>query len=147
MAYANLYGIPAGIFGVIFLVLCGIFLVGLSYGKKDWSLLVLVLAAAGLTVYEITVSCGYAFLSDGVRTVLTWHGIRLMIPLAILAYLLLKRKRAFWRHLGIISLWSAAGLLVLYLISLLRGSYLSRYLNDSIVACSSMVYMTDWRIG
>ena len=129
MIYANYYAIPAGAFGILFILLCGLFLLGLAFGKADPTLLVLALAAAGLMIFPISAGTGSVFLPPALLRVFTWPGMDFFVPAALLVYLLLNRKRSFWRYLGYITLCSAAVLLVAYLVSLARGGYLSYYLN------------------
>lgn len=133
-AYANRTGIPAGALSLAFLLVCGLFLLGFSRGKTDWSLLPLALAAALLVVTGLSESYGFYFLPEWFRPFATWPGLQLVILLALLVYLLLNRRRSFWRQLGLASLWSGGFLLVAYLISLLRGSYLSGYLNVEVTS-------------
>ena len=45
-AYANFYGIPAGVTAAISLLVAGIFLLGVAHKKPDWSLIPLFLIAA-----------------------------------------------------------------------------------------------------
>ena len=128
MGYANLYSIPTGAYALVFLLVCGLLLLGVSHGKPDWSLLVLALAAGLLTVHEIGQGSGYYFLPEALNSLLSWRGFDYLIPLLLLGYLLLNRKRGFLRWLGAFSLCALALLAVCTLISALRGSYLSSYL-------------------
>ena len=119
MGYANLYSIPTGAYALVFLLVCGLLLLGVSHGKPDWSL---------LTVHEISQGSGYYFLPEALNSLLSWRGFDYLIPLLLLGYLLLNRKRGFLRWLGAFSLCALALLAVCTLISALRGSYLSSYL-------------------
>lgn len=67
IAYANYYGIPAGAYGLVFVMLCGLFLLGITVKKLDWSLILLTLATGALTVYDISVGFGYFFLDEGLH--------------------------------------------------------------------------------
>lgn len=49
-AYSNRTGIPARVYAFAFLLVCGLFLLGLSWKKPDWSFIPLVLASAMLVV-------------------------------------------------------------------------------------------------
>lgn len=129
-AYANYYAIPAGSFAVLLILVCGLFLLGLSFGKADFTLPVLALAAAGLMVYPISIGTGSMFLSPGLLQVFTWPGMQFLTPVALLVYLLLNRKRSFWKYLGRATLCSAVILLAAYLISFARDGYLAYYLNN-----------------
>lgn len=128
-AAANHYGILAGVTALIFLLAWALFLLGLSMGRPDWSLLLLALAAAVLTVYYPAQEGGWYFLPEGLLGILTWSGFDWMIPAALLAYLLLNRKRALWRSLGIAAAWSAGLIGCAWVVSCLRGGYLADYLG------------------
>ena len=132
MAYANLFGIPAGITAFALLLVVGLFLLSIFGRRVEWSLLPLALALVGLTVYRLVQSCGYYFLPQPVVAVLSWPGFAWLAPLALLAYLAMNRRRAFWRLLGITAAWSAGALLVGYLLSLAGGWYLSDYLHSAV---------------
>lgn len=140
IAYANNYGIPAGAYGLVFVIVCGLFLLGLALKKTDWRLLLLIFSAAGLTVYELSVGSGYYFFDPAVLRVLTWNGLQLLVPAAMLIYILLNIKNGFLKYFGIVTLWSGAALLAAYLISLIRGSYLSNYINQSVSALFNTGY-------
>lgn len=127
--YANYYAIPAGAFAVLLILVCGLFLLGLSFGKADFTLPVLALAAAGLMVYPISIGTGSMFLSPGLLQAFAWPGMQFLTPVALLVYLLLNRKRSFWKYLGYSTLCSAVVLLAAYLVSLVRDGYLAYYLN------------------
>ena len=72
MAYANLFGIPAGITAFALLLVVGLFLLSIFGRRVEWSLLPLALALVGLTVYRLVQSCGYYFLPQPVVAVLSW---------------------------------------------------------------------------
>lgn len=129
MAYANYYGIPAGMLGMAFLVVCFLFIVRLQLGNPDWSLLVLALAIAAYVIRTLIQGFGTIFLPDPV-----WNGIctKLLLwltPVLFILYLLLNRRLLFWKRLGRLSLCTAAALLAAWLVSSLRGGYLSFYLS------------------
>lgn len=125
MGYANRTGIPAGAYGLVFVLVCGLFLLGLSEGKADWPLLVLALAAGILTLDSLGSSCGDYFLSEKFSAIFRWSYFPWLGPLALLFYLLLNRKRSFWQYFGRAVLWSIGAFAIAFLISWLRGSYLS----------------------
>ena len=129
MAAANHYGIPAGVSALVWLLAWGLFLLGLAHRQPDWSLLPLSLAAAILTAYYPAVEGGWYFLSEGVLSAFSWPGLRWGILLALAAFLAMRRGKAFWLSLGKVTAWSAGLLLCAYLISYVRGGYLSFYLD------------------
>lgn len=140
IAYANHFGIPAGALALMFLLVCGLFLLGLSNGKPDFSLSALALAAAVLTANQISVSLGYEFLPPALHKVLTWSGMQFIPPAALLVYLLANRRRTFWKQFGYATLFSAAVLLVSYLISRAQGGYLANLISAMIEQISVGIY-------
>lgn len=111
MAYTNYYAIPAE-------------------GRPDWTLL-LIFAAAELTVYPLAAGFGTYFFSPLLLPLLSWPGWPLLTAAALAAYLALRRDRAFWRAWGLTALVSAGALLVCWSLSALAGGYLA----------GSMVYL------
>ena len=140
MGYAARYSIPAGIFGLTFIIICGIFLLGLALNTPDRTLPVLALAAGILTFYWISVGCGYYFLPEKLNRLLTWNGFSLLAPTAILIYLLLNRKRHFWKWLGCVSLLSVILLLAACLISRFHGGGLLAYIRDIFAAAQNGIF-------
>lgn len=133
IAYANLYSIPAGCFALVFVFVCGLYLLGLAQGKPDHTLLVLALATSLLSVCQIAHGCGNYFLPAPLNRLFTWRGFSLLLPLLLLIWLLLGRRRGTWRQLGWSVLTAGAAVLCVYLISLVRGGYLAWYINDMFV--------------
>lgn len=141
MGYANLYSIPTGAYALVFLLVCGLLLLGVSHGKPDWSLLVLALAAGLLTVHEIGQGSGYYFLPEALNSLLSWRGFDYLIPLLLLGYLLLNRKRGFLRWLGAFSLCALALLALCAGSSMLWGGAFSSYLREVGRQVSQGMYM------
>lgn len=131
-AYANYSGIPAGVSALAFVLVCGLFLLGLSGGRRDWYLLPLALAAAALTFHPLAVSMGYYFLPEGLLDVLVWDGWPEVTLASLLLYLVLGRRKGFLRQLGVAAVWSVGALGCAFLVSLAQGSYLSRYLGTAL---------------
>lgn len=132
MAYADYYGIPAGVTALALLLVAGLFLLSILRQKVEWSLIPLALALVGLTFYRLVQSCGYYFLPEAAVRILSWQGFSWLIPLALASYLAMNRRRDFWRLLGLAAAWSAGGLLAGYFISLAGGWYLSEYINRAV---------------
>ena len=128
IAYANYYGLSAGATALALVLLWGLFLLGLAQGKRNWPLLLPILAAAALTVHRLAAGYGNYFLPEAVQALCTQRWMDGITALALALYLVLHRERRFWRTLGIITAWSAGGLAALGLISRLRGGELARYL-------------------
>ena len=129
MAYANYYGIPAGILGMAFLLICFLFIVRLQLGKPDWSLPVLALAIASYLIRMLAQGFGTIFLPAPVWNVLSAKVLLWVTPILFILYLLLNRRLFFWKRLGRLTLCAAAAMLAAWAVSALRGGYLSTYLS------------------
>ncbi len=129
MSNANLFGIPAGFTAAALLLSAGLFLLSILRKQTEWSLIPLSLALTGLTVYRLVQSCGYYFLPEAAVRILSWQGFAWLAPLALAVYLVMNRRRDFWKLLGCTAAWSAVALLAGYLISLARGGYLARLIH------------------
>ncbi len=127
-AYGNYYALSTGAAALALVLLAGLFLLGAAGGRFQWRLLLLVLAAAVMTVHPIAVGSGYYFLPEPWLSLLSWHRLMLLVTLAIAVYLALHRERVFWNKLALAALTSTGLLLVCSVVSWLRGGYLSRYL-------------------
>lgn len=132
IAYANLTAFPAGAAALALVLVWGMFLLSAALARPDWSLLPLLLAAAGLMVYRLSQSTGAYFLPQPLLAVCTWPGLGPLTALALLAYLAMNRRRSFWRAFGWITLWSGAALLAAFLLSLARDGYLAGYLTTAL---------------
>ena len=133
-ALANRAALPAGAAALAFLLVTGLFFLGVMSRQPDPRLLPLIGAAAALTFYQMIREQGSFFLPDTVCQLIGRPGVDLGIIFLLLLYLFVNRSRNFFRYLGIVTLWSAAGLTAAYLFSLSRGGYLSFYINTQI-AC------------
>ncbi len=91
-------------------------------------------AAGALTVHDIAVGAGYYFLPPAFTDALSSEWISFAIPVLILAYIALNAKRGALRRFLKLTALSAFVFGVLYVISLIKGSYLSRYINDSVLS-------------
>lgn len=154
IAYANYYSIPAGMTAAFFLLLCALFFLGLYNGVAVWRLLLLIFAAAGLTIAPLAVGFGFDFLPKALMNAVSWQWVQNLSFLAVLAYLLSSRDRVFWRWLGGVTLSSAAALLACYLVSRASGGPLAGYLDSEIrVLFSTGVYsgllfwLTHWLVA
>ena len=132
IAYANHYGIPAGLLGLALALMCGLFLLGLVHGKRNLRLLLPILAAAVLLLHNLCVGFGDDFLPQWVVLCFGAHWVTFVAPVALLLYLVLHRERAFWKDLALMTFWSALALAGCYCISQARDGGLSRYLNDQL---------------
>ena len=110
-------------------LLWGLFLLGLAHGKRNWPLLLPTLAAALLTVHRLAVGYGAYFLPQALQGPISSPWLEGLTALALAAYLLLHRERAFWKALGLAAAWSAGALVLAALVSHLRGGYAAQYLT------------------
>ena len=110
IAYANHYGIPAGLLGLALVLMCGLFLLGLVHGKRNLRLLLPILAAAVLLLHNLCVGFGGDFLPQWVVLCFGAHWVTFVAPVALLLYLVLHRERAFWKDLALMTFWSALAL-------------------------------------
>lgn len=114
---ANAMALPAGAYALGFLLLTALFLTGLAIGAPDWSLPALALVAGLAAVRQLNISSG-ALHPMWLRLLLRRTGIQLVPAVLLAIYLTVNRKRAFWRQLGRITLFTAVLLAVWYALSL-----------------------------
>lgn len=140
MAFANRYGIPAGCYMLVFLIVCGLFLLGTAQGRPDYTLLLPALASGLLGVSQISTNCGYYFLPAAIHGF--WEGpgfrwmptvLRLLPAVLLLVWLLLGRKRGTWRLLGWSALVAGTAALCVYLASLAGGGLIAGYIREALV--------------
>lgn len=143
MAYANLSALPAGMFGFIFVMICGIFLIGLQFSIVDYSLIPLAASAMFLMINKITLSMGYYFLPEKLLQVLCFKGFTFVPAAGIIIYLLMNRKRSFWRYLLYLSLFLLVLLGTAYGFSLLTHTYLAKLVR---IAVSDLFLYRDYSL-
>lgn len=132
-AAANYAALPAGASALAFLLIVGLFLLGLSLGQINFSLLPLALSALGLTLYNLVIPMGYYFLPASVTEVLGNRMVGLVILLSFLVYLIMNRRRDFLKRFAVIAACSFTVLLVLCLISFLRDGKLFAYVKEALM--------------
>ena len=148
-AFANRAALPAGAAALAFLLVTSLFLLGVMSQQPDLRLLPLMGAALGLTFYQMIQEQGSRFLPEAIWQFFSRPAISLGIIFLLLLYLFVNRSRHFFRHLGIVTAWSAAGLAVAYFVSLWQDSYLSSYINSEVsILISNGFYggLTYWLI-
>lgn len=152
MSYANYYAIPAGAMALTLVLLCGLFLLGVSEGRPRWKELLLIFAAAELTVYPLAVGFGTYFFPAALLGVLAWRGWELLCVLALAAYLALHRSRGFWLAWALMAGCSLAALLACWGVSALAGGYLARFMSMLLQEIGSGYYenlvywLTSWLV-
>lgn len=152
MSYANYYAIPAGAMALTLVLLCGLFLLGVSEGRPRWKELLLIFAAAELTVYPLAVGFGTYFFPAALLGVLAWRGWALLCVLALAAYLALHRSRGFWLAWALMAGCSLAALLACWGVSALAGGYLARFMSMLLQEIGSGYYenlvywLTSWLV-
>lgn len=132
MSYANKAAIPSGAFAIVFLLVCGIFLISVISDNPDYSLIPLAVAAGVLSMKELVITLGYYFLSDRTFTILKWHGFDFLPLIMIAVYLILNRKRSFLRYFAVIFLFTLFLFGILYTVSRQSGGYLAQLTNSAI---------------
>ena len=140
---------PPGAAALAFLLVTSLFLLGVMSQQPDLRLLPLMGAALGLTFYQMIQEQGSRFLPEAIWQFFSRPAISLGIIFLLLLYLFVNRSRHFFRHLGIVTAWSAAGLAVAYFVSLWQDSYLSSYINSEVsILISNGFYggLTYWLI-
>lgn len=140
IAYANHYGIPAGISALALVLLWGLFLLEWAQGRKNWRLLLPMFAGAALTVHQLAIGFGGYFLSDRLMAVCSGRWLTVLAPLALVLFLALHREGRFWRALGWVTLWSLVALGLATAISYWRGGYLAMYLHNQLEALATHYY-------
>lgn len=133
-------------------LLCGLFLLGVSEGRPRWKELLLIFAAAELTVYPLAVGFGTYFFPAALLGVLAWRGWALLCVLALAAYLALHRSRGFWLAWALMAGCSLAALLACWGVSALAGGYLARFMSMLLQEIGSGYYenlvywLTSWLV-
>lgn len=154
IAYANHYGFSAGAMALTLVLLWGLFLLSAAGRRPDWRLLLLLVAAACLTVQPIATAYGWYFFPQPWLSLLSWTGMPVVAAAALALYLALRRGRAFRRSFRMAVLWSLGALLVCVVVSALRGGYLASYLAAEWSALLATGYhdgllywLTVWLVG
>ena len=128
--FANLTGIPAGAYALLFILLMGLFLLGLCLGRRHWALLVPAAASALLAATSLASGQGYYFLPKGLTRARPWRGFDWLLPLLLLACLALQRRRGALRYFARVSLVTAIAMAVATAVSAVRDGYLAMYLHS-----------------
>lgn len=132
-AATNYAALPAGACALAFLLIVGVFLLGLSFGQANLSLLPLALSALGLTVYNMVIPMGYYFLPASVTEVLGNRMVGVVILLSLLVYLIMNRRRDFLKRFAVIAACSFTALLVFCLLSFLQEGKLIAYVKEAVM--------------
>ena len=141
MAYANYYAVPAGAMALVFVLLCGLFLLGLAEGRPDARLLLLCFAAAALILEQLARAFGVLFFPPAAIDIFDWSGWQWLAVLALSAYLALHRSRRYWQLLGSIIGVSAAALLLGVAVSHLHGGYFAKLLSSTLDQLEQGIYV------
>ena len=120
-AFACHAAFPAGAAALAFLLVFGIFLLGLARRRTDFSLIPLLAALAGLILFPLVPDVSIYFLPDLFSSGRAKNIIGLTVILALVLYLALNRRLRFWKNLGAAALWTAAAFPVCFLISAAEG--------------------------
>lgn len=136
-AFADLYALPAGAAATALIIVCGLFLLGITRGKPDYSMIPLAAAVFMLMAHRLIQGVGYYFLPAEIVNFFSDARTGWITVAALALYLVMNRQRDFWRYMGIAVGASAAVLLIVYLISLGTGGTISAYINFSVPALFS----------
>ena len=132
-ASANRTAFPTGAAALALILIFGLFLLGVSLKKADFSLIPLLLALVGLVSFQLIQDEGYYFLPQSVSDLFSHRGINFSVIILLVLYLAMNRRRQFWKHLCIAAAWSAAALLIGYIISLSGDGYLAFYIREGLI--------------
>lgn len=129
-AFANRDALPAGAAALAFLLVLGIFLSGLIHRQTNWSLLPLLFVLGGITSYRLIQGQGYYFFSQDLYQIFSRREFEFAILLGFLLYLVMNRRRPFWKAFGLCTACSAGAFLICYLVSLAAGSGFAVLVNE-----------------
>lgn len=129
-ASGNFYSIPATLFAVIFVLLWGLFLLGILSHKTDWSLLLLILSCAVLSVHDITIGLGYYFHIDDRIIAFLARPLWTFLPVVLLlAYMILNKHRIFRRQFAITALLSILAFIGSCIVSFVQNGYFFNFVK------------------
>lgn len=123
LSWAHRGGIPTGAFGVIFILLTGLFLYSLIEERPRYSLLTLILASAILSIRCICTESGYLFLPDWMVTAFARDELLWLLFAAFVVYFVVNRNRL--RLFGWCSLVSGIIFTGTFCFSHVTGGYFS----------------------
>lgn len=153
-AIADVYALSSGAAATALIVVCALFLLGITNGKPDFSLIPLALAVFMLMAHRIIQGLGYYFLPQGIVEFFSDSRTGWITVAALVLYLLMNRKRDFWKYMAIATGVSAVALLIVYLISLAVDGSISVYLNVAVPALFNtgvydglLYWFTFWLAG
>lgn len=93
---------------------------------------------------------GWYFLPQWAAELLSWRGFQWGIPLLLVLYLAVNRRRGALGQFGRVTAWAAAALAAAYGVSLAAGGGLARYLNGELSLLFSVGYydgLFHWATG
>ena len=149
-ALANHAAFPAGAAALAFILVFGLFLLGLARRQTDFSLIPLLISLAGLILFSLIPDVSIYFLPDLFVSRRPKEIISILVIAALILYLALNRRRRFWKQLGTAALWSAAGLLVCFLISAAGDRSFSSFVSQRLqelamgIYSSTLYWLTLW---
>ncbi len=128
-ASANFYCIPSSISALIFIMICGLFLLGIAMERIDYSLILLAISTGAMTVYNMSMNGGYYFLPDSINNLFTNSTIKYIIPISVIIYIILNRKKKLFKYYINICFLLLACIPVFYIISLIGNGNLASSIN------------------
>ena len=147
VASTNYFTIPTGILAFIFIILCGLFLLGVVMGKTDISLIFIAIAAGSLTVYNMALGSGYYFLPEWLHHLFINSGLKYIAPISIAIYFILNRQKKLFKYYIYISIVLVAVFGAVYFISALNHGGMFKMVNgiiDSLLSAGAYMSIIHW---
>lgn len=147
LSYANYYAIPTGVFAILTVLLVGLFLLSAEHKQIDFSLIPLALFTTISAFHWISIGMGYYFLPQNVVGILSWGGFEVISLLCLVAFLIMRRGKRFWKAFGLAVAVSVGIVLAGFLVSLAAGWSLSEYIImifDALFEYGNYFYILYW---
>lgn len=122
LSYANYYAFPAGVYATLTILLIGLFLLSAEHKQIDFSLIPLTLFTIISAFYQIIKYVGYHFLPQIVIDICSWEGFEIISLLCLVAFLIMRRSKRFWKEFGLAAAVSGGIVLAGFLVSLATGA-------------------------
>lgn len=147
LSYANYYAFPAGVYATLTVLLIGLFLLSAEHKQIDFSLIPLTLFTIISSFYQIIKYMGYCFLPQIVIDICSWEGFEIISLLCLVAFLIMRRSKRFWKEFGLAAAVSVGIVIVGFLVSLTSGGRLSQYIIyvfESLFSYGEYSHMLYW---
>lgn len=128
-SYANYYGIRAGMYAVLFVLVCGILVMGMGLLKTNCTLIFLALSLFCLMLIQLGRGFGNLYMPEHVVEFLLSRFAAFLPVVFAMTYLILNIRRDYLKRFGRATLGSILVFGVAYLISMLAGTKLCMVVN------------------